>query len=105
MELLLTPVVNNLLACIIKSADGTSGSRLRVSLSRGSVVLHHLELNLDRYSFCVHLNTVCLAAKSFSATDDFFVWAKTCLQAKLHSQYMVSKVCSDKLQQGYPERL
>ena len=66
MELLLTPVVNNLLARIIKSADGTSGSRLRVSLSRGSVVLHHLELNLDRYSSCVHLTRTVWQLNTFS---------------------------------------
>ena len=88
MELLLTPAVNNLLARIIKSADGTSGSRLRVSLSRGSVVLHHLELNLDRYSSCVHLNTHCLAAKLFSATDKFPVLAKpVCRQSRRHGHY------------------
>lgn len=49
MELLLTPVVNRLLSRFVKkTGDGTSGSQLRVALSGGSVVLHHLELNLDR---------------------------------------------------------
>lgn len=47
MEVLLTPVVNKLLRRYIKSAEGRSGSSLRVSLSGGSVVLHNLELNLD----------------------------------------------------------
>ena len=47
MEVLLTPVVNKLLRRYIKSAEGRSGSSLRVSLSGGSVVLHNIELNLD----------------------------------------------------------
>ena len=47
MEVLLTPVVNKLLRRYIKSAEGRSGSSLRVSLSGGSVVLHNLELNLE----------------------------------------------------------
>ena len=47
MELLLTPVVSRLLRRFIKSADGQASSNLRVSLSRGSVVLHNLELDLD----------------------------------------------------------
>lgn len=48
MEVLLTPVVNQLLKRFVKSAEGRSGSSLRVSLSGGSVVLHNLELNLDQ---------------------------------------------------------
>ena len=47
MELLLTPVVSRLLRRFIKSADGQASSNLRVSLSRGSVVLQNLELDLD----------------------------------------------------------
>ena len=47
MEVLLTPVVNRLLRRFIKKAAGEEVSQLRVSLSRGSVALHHLELNLD----------------------------------------------------------
>lgn len=47
MEVLLTPVVNRLLKRFVKSAEGRSGSSLRVSLSGGSVVLHNLELNLE----------------------------------------------------------
>ena len=49
MELLLTPVVNRILSRFIKKLDdGTPGSQLRARLSGGSVVLHDLELNLDR---------------------------------------------------------
>jgi len=52
MELLLTPVVNRILSKFVrKVGDGTSGSQLRASLSGGSVVLHNLELNLDRSVF------------------------------------------------------
>ena len=41
-------LVNRLLARFVVSAEGESGSALRVSLSSGgSVVLHRLELNLD----------------------------------------------------------
>ncbi|KAK9810603.1 hypothetical protein WJX73_003685 [Symbiochloris irregularis] len=47
MDVLLTPVVNRLLRRFIKQAAGKEVSQLRVSLSRGSVALHHLELNLD----------------------------------------------------------
>jgi len=47
MEVLLTPVVNKILKRFIKSAEGRSGSSLRVSLSGDSVVLHNLELNLE----------------------------------------------------------
>ncbi|KAL0034546.1 hypothetical protein WJX79_007807 [Trebouxia sp. C0005] len=47
MEVLLTPVVNKLLKRFIKSAEGRSGSSLRVALSGDSVVLHNLELNLE----------------------------------------------------------
>lgn len=47
MELLLTPVVSRLLRRFIKSADGQASSNLRVSLSRGSVVLQNLELDFD----------------------------------------------------------
>ena len=51
MELLLTPVVNRILSKFVrKVGDGTSGSQLRASLSGGSVVLHNLELNLDRFA-------------------------------------------------------
>ena len=47
MDVLLTPVVNRFLRRFIKTAAGEEASQLRVSLSRGSVALHHLELNLD----------------------------------------------------------
>lgn len=47
MEVLLTPVVNKLLKRFVKSAEGRSGSSLRVALSGGSVLLHNLELNLE----------------------------------------------------------
>lgn len=47
MERLLTPLVTRLLQSYVKSAQGRSGSELRVVLSGGSVVLHSLELNLD----------------------------------------------------------
>lgn len=47
MDVLLTPVVNRFLRRFIKQAAGQEVSQLRVSLSRGSVALHHLELNLD----------------------------------------------------------
>ena len=46
MEVLLTPVVNKILKRFIKSAEGRSGSSLRVSLSGDSVVLHNLELSV-----------------------------------------------------------
>ena len=49
MEVLLTPVVNRMLKRFVKSAEGRSGSSLRVSLSGGSVVLHNLELNLEPF--------------------------------------------------------
>ena len=47
MERLLTPVVTRLLQSYVKSAQGRSGSELRVVLSGGSLVLHSIELNLD----------------------------------------------------------
>ena len=47
MDALLTPVVTHFLKSFIKTASGEEASKLRVSLSRG-VVLHNLELNLDR---------------------------------------------------------
>ena len=40
-------MVSRLLRRFIKSADGQASSNLRVSLSRGSVVLQNLELDLD----------------------------------------------------------
>lgn len=50
MDVLLTPVVNRFLRRFIKKASGEETSQLRVSLSRGSVALHNLELNLDELS-------------------------------------------------------
>ena len=47
MEMLLTPVVNRILSKLIKKV-GDGDSPLRASLSGGSVLLHNLELNLDR---------------------------------------------------------
>ena len=48
MEILLTPVVNRILSKLIKKV-GDGSSPLRASISGGSVLLHNLELNLDRY--------------------------------------------------------
>lgn len=48
MELLLTPVVNRVLSKLIKKV-GDGSSPMRASLSGGSVLLHNLELNLDRF--------------------------------------------------------
>ncbi len=47
MERILTPLVTRLLQSYVKSAQGRSGSELRVVLSGGSLTLHSLELNLD----------------------------------------------------------
>jgi hypothetical protein len=46
METILTPVVSRLLRSFIKSADGEEGASLRVTFTRGCLVLHNLELNL-----------------------------------------------------------
>ena len=47
MDVLLTPIINRFLPRFIKKAAGEEASQLRVSLHRGSVTLHNLELNLD----------------------------------------------------------
>jgi hypothetical protein len=68
MELLLTPVVNRILSKFVrKIGDGTSGSQLRARLSGGSVVLHNLELNLDRLTGSAsHFRDVVLIKYSLS---------------------------------------
>lgn len=47
MERLLTPLISRLLRRFIKEADGQQLGTLRVGFSKGSLVLHDLELNLD----------------------------------------------------------
>ena len=47
MERLLTPLLSRYLRRFIKEADGHEVGVLRVGFSKGSLVLHNLELNLD----------------------------------------------------------
>lgn len=47
MELLLTPLIQSTLKRFIKSSVEGSGSDLKVTLNRGTITLHNLELNLE----------------------------------------------------------
>lgn len=85
MDVLLTPFVNRLLRRFIKRAAGEETSQLRVSLSRGSVALHNLELNLDELTARLPVSVKRAFARQLTITVPWTSFASQPLQARISS--------------------
>ena len=95
MDVLLTPVVNRLLRRFIKGAAGKEVSQLRVSLSRGSVALHHLELNLDELTAQLPVTVKRAYARQLTISVPWASFTSQPLQVSIRPA-CVQQVCSEK---------
>ena len=90
MDVLLTPAVNRFLRRFIKKAAGEETSQLRVSLSRGSVALHNLELNLDGLAGRLPVSVKRAFARSLTISVPWTSFKSQPLQVDMHLSSQLS---------------